>query len=133
MRKAIAAEDGLAPKGPYSPVIVATGATVYVSAQGPYDPTTGELVSTVFAAQARQVFDNVTVQLRAAGADWSNVVKVQIFLADFDDFAEMNAIYAEYVSEPYPARSTIRSRIGRAEIAVDCIAMIDTLYATWQR
>ncbi len=125
MRKALFAEDGPTPEGPYSPVIIASGPTVYVSAQGPFDPGTNAMVASSFAAQARQVFDNVTAQLRAAGATWQNVVKVQIFLAEFNDFVEMNAIYAEYVSEPYPARTTVHSRIGQAEIAVDCIAVLD--------
>ena len=124
MRKALSAEDGPTPKGPYSPVIIASGPTVYVSAQGPFDPNTDTMVASSFAAQARQVFDNVTAQLHAAGTTWQNVVKVQIFLADFDDFGEMNEIYAEYVSEPYPARTTVHSRIGQAEIAVDCIAVL---------
>ena len=126
MRKAVYAESGAAPKGPYSPAIVASGPTVYVSAQGPFDPATGAIESSSFGGQARQVFDNLTVLLEAAGSSWKNVVKVQIFLADFADFVEMNEIYSEYVTEPYPARTTVHSRIGQAEIAVDCIAVLTT-------
>ncbi len=124
MKKALSAPDGPAPKGPYSPVVVASGATVYVSAQGPFDPESGQMVTSSFENQARRVFDNVTAQLRAAGAMWDDVVKVQIFLADWADFAAMNAVYAGYVHEPYPARTTVRSRIGDADIAVDCIAVL---------
>lgn len=125
MRKAIISERGAAPKGPYSPAIIATGPVLYVSAQGPSDPSTGAIASPDFRAQARQAFDNVSALLEAAGAGWQNVVKVQVFLADFANFAEMNEVYAQYVGEPYPARTTVHSRIGQAEIAVDCIAVLD--------
>jgi 2-iminobutanoate/2-iminopropanoate deaminase len=125
VRNPIFAENGAPPKGPYSPAMVASGTTLYVSAQGPFDPDTGEVVSTEFRIQARQVFDNVTALLAAAHATWNDVVKVQIFLADFANFADMNEIYLAYVTEPYPARTTVRSRIGQAEIAVDCIAVLD--------
>jgi 2-iminobutanoate/2-iminopropanoate deaminase len=125
MRKPIFAQDGAPPKGPYSPAVIASGPTLYISAQGPFDPATGAIVSPEFTKQARQVFENVSALLRAAGASWQDVVKVQIFLADFADFAAMNEIYADYVSEPYPARTTVHSRIGQSEIAVDCIAVLD--------
>ena len=124
MREAIFAGDGAPPKGPYTPAILASGPTLYVSAQGPFDPATGAIVSDDFADQARQVFDNVTALLRAAGAGWHNVVKVQVFLADFTDFAAMNEVYQQYVTEPYPARTTVHSRIGNSEIAVDAIAVL---------
>jgi 2-iminobutanoate/2-iminopropanoate deaminase len=125
MHEAIFADDGAPPKGPYSPAVVASGPTIYISAQGPFDPASGDIVSLEFDDQARQVLDNVTALLTAAGATWRNVVKVQIFLADFADFARMNEIYLGYVVKPYPARTTVHSRIGQAEIAVDCIAVLD--------
>jgi 2-iminobutanoate/2-iminopropanoate deaminase len=62
--------------------------------------------------------------LAAAGSSWANAVKVTIYLADFADFAAMNEIYLTYVSEPYPARTTVRSQIGQSAIAVDCIALV---------
>lgn len=126
MREAITSDRGPQPKGPYSPAILAEGPTLYVSAQGPFDPSTGAIAATTFREQAQQAFDNVTVLLEAAGATWRNVVKVQVFLADFAHFAEMNQVYAEYVEQPYPARTTVHSRIGQSEITVDCIAMLDT-------
>lgn len=125
MRKPVIAQNGAPPKGPYSPAILSSGPTLYISAQGPFDPATGQIVSNDFAAQARQVFDNVTALLNAAGATWQNVVKVQVFLADFGDFAAMNEVYQQYVSEPYPARTTVHSRIGSSEIAVDAVAVLD--------
>lgn len=123
-RQAIQSDHAPKPRGPYSPAIVATGPTVYVSAQGPYDPATQEPRMESFRAQAKQVFDNVTALLTAAGSSWADAVKVTVYLADWADFAEMNAVYESYVSEPYPARTTVRSQIGQSAIAVDCIALV---------
>ena len=124
MRKAVFSVRGPVPKGPYSPAVIASGATVYVSAQGPFHPQTGAIEASTFRGQAKQTFQNVTVLLEEAGASWSDVVKVQVFLADFADFAEMNDVYASYVTEPYPPRTTVRSQIGESRIAVDCIAVL---------
>ncbi|HXF61102.1 MAG TPA: Rid family hydrolase [Caldilineaceae bacterium] len=124
MRKPIIAEKGAKPKGPYTPAIVAQGPLVFVSAQGPFDPATGQIEAQTFRDQAKQVFDNITVLLEAAGATWADVVKVQVFLADFADFAVMNEVYSQYVQEPYPARTTVHSKIGASDIAVDCIAVL---------
>lgn len=124
MRKPIIAAKGAKPKGPYTPAILAQGPTLYVSAQGPFDPATGQIEAKTFHDQAKQVFDNVTTLLDAGGATWADVVKVQVFLADFADFAAMNEVYSQYVSEPYPARTTVHSKIGQADIAVDAIAVL---------
>ncbi|MEZ4735968.1 MAG: Rid family detoxifying hydrolase [Caldilineaceae bacterium] len=124
MRQPIHSDKAPKPRGPYSPAIVATGPTVYVSAQGPIDPATNQARSGSFVEQAEQVFQNVTALLEAAGTSWAHAVKVTVFLADFADFAQMNEIYLKYVSEPYPARTTVHSRIGKSDIAVDCIALV---------
>jgi 2-iminobutanoate/2-iminopropanoate deaminase len=97
---------------------------LFVSAQGPFNPATGAVNGTTVAEQAHQVFDNITVQLEEAGTSWANVVKVQVFIADFADFAAMNEVYAQYVSEPYPARTTVHSKIGGALVACDVIAIV---------
>jgi 2-iminobutanoate/2-iminopropanoate deaminase len=97
---------------------------LFVSAQGPFDPATGELKAQTAAEQARQVFENITVLLEEAGATWADVVKTQIFLADFADFAAMNEVYGEYVKEPYPARTTVHSKIGQSLVAADVIAVV---------
>lgn len=125
MRKPIISAKGAKPKGPYTPAILAQGPTLYVSAQGPFDPATGQIEATTFRDQAKQVFDNVTTLLEAGGATWADVVKVQVFLADFADFAAMNEVYSQYVREPYPARTTVHSKIGQADIAVDAIAVLN--------
>ena len=124
MRKPIASPKGAKPKGPYTPAILADGPMLFVSAQGPFNPATGEVNGTTVAEHARQVFDNISVQLEEAGTSWANVVKVQVFIADFADFAAMNEVYAQYVSEPYPARTTVHSKIGAALVACDVIAVV---------
>ena len=124
MRKPIVSPKGAPPRGPYSPAILAQGPMVFVSAQGPYHPQTGAVDTADFKAQCRQVFENIGAQLEEAGATWADVVKVQIFIADWADFAVMNEVYAEYVSEPYPARTTVRSQIGDNRIVADAIAVL---------
>lgn len=124
MRKAIISDKAPKPRGPYSPAIIASGPTVYVSSQGPIDPATDQFVNGTFAEQAERVFQNVTALLEAAGTSWQNAVKVTVFLADFGNFAAMNTIYLNYVSDPYPARTTLQAPIGNSAIGVDCIAVI---------
>lgn len=124
MRKPIISAKGAKPKGPYTPAILAQGPMLFVSAQGPFDPASGELKAKTVPEQSRQVFENITVLLEEAGATWADVVKVQIFLADFADFAAMNEVYGEYVSEPYPARTTVHSKIGQSLVAADVIAVL---------
>jgi 2-iminobutanoate/2-iminopropanoate deaminase len=70
-------------------------------------------------------FDNVTALLEAAGTSWANVVKVGVFLADLDNFGKMNEVYRTYLTEPYPARTTVQAGLpGGMEIEVDCIALV---------
>jgi 2-iminobutanoate/2-iminopropanoate deaminase len=123
MRKPIISAKGAKPRGPYTPAILAHGPMIFVSAQGPFHPETGEAATTV-KEQARQVFENISVLLEEGGATWADVVKVQIFLADFADFAAMNEVYGEYVVEPYPARTTVHSKIGQSLVAADVIAVL---------
>lgn len=125
MRKQIIADKGAPPGGPYSPAIVASGPTVYISGQIPTDPETGQRVQGSFRDQAIQTFDNVTVLLEAAGTSWAYALKVGIYLADISNFGEMNQIYKEYLTEPYPARTTIQAVLPPgAGIEVDCIALV---------
>jgi 2-iminobutanoate/2-iminopropanoate deaminase len=124
MRVPVVSPKGVTPKGPYTPAILAHGPTLYISAQGPFNPATDTVEAQTVADQARQVFDNITVLLEEGGASWADVVKVTIFLADFADFAAMNEVYAEYVVEPYPARTTVHSKIGGSLVAADCIAVL---------
>lgn len=91
--------------GPYSQAIVSNG-TVYCSGQIPIDPKTGDIVEGV-ENQAHQVFTNIKSLLEAAGANIDNVIKTTVFIKDMNDFAKINEIYAQYFTEPYPARSCV--------------------------
>jgi 2-iminobutanoate/2-iminopropanoate deaminase len=98
-----------APKaiGPYSQAIRA-GDFVFCSGQIPLDPKSGEMVPGGIAAQTRQVMNNLEAVLKAAGCDFSTVVKTTIFLADLKDFSAVNEAYGEYFKGDPPARATIQ-------------------------
>ena len=71
-------------------------------------------------AQAHQVFRNLTAVLQAAGSDMSKAVKTTVFIKNMDDFATVNAIYAEYFSEPFPARSCVEVARLPKDVLVEC-------------
>jgi 2-iminobutanoate/2-iminopropanoate deaminase len=106
MPKQQIAPPGAKTLGPYSPGI-AVGDLVFVSGQIGLDAATGKLVEGGVAAQAKQSLENMKAVLAAAGLTFAHVVKTTIFLTDMADFAAVNDAYKGYVSEPYPARSTI--------------------------
>ena len=83
------------------------GNLVYTSGQIPIDPATGVFVEGGIKEQTRQSLTNVQAILKEAGLTMANVVKTTVFMADMNDFADMNAVYAEFFEEPYPARSAI--------------------------
>ena len=97
-----------APKaiGPYSQAI-RTDTMIYTAGQTALDPATMELVPGGIEEQTRQVLNNLRSVLEAAGSSFEHVVKTTVFLKDMNDFAKMNAIYAEYFGENRPARSTV--------------------------
>lgn len=109
--------------GPYSHA-VATSALVYLSGKTGVDPKSGELVAGGTAAEARQVFANLAEVLKASGCDFSNVVKCNVYLVDMNDFAAMNAVYAEQFAAPYPARTTVAVAAlpGGARIEIEMVA-----------
>ena len=92
--------------GPYSQAIK-VGNLIYTSGQIPIDPATGTLVAGGIKEQTRQSLLNVQAILKEAGISMSSVVKTTVFMADMNDFADMNAVYAEFFTEPYPARSAV--------------------------
>lgn len=104
-RKAFNAK-GAAAIGPYSHA-VESGELVYLSGQTPIVSQTGKLVEGDIASQTRQCFQNLFNVLEAAGLTPDDVVKVNVFLTDMEDFAAMNAVYVKQFSTPYPARTTI--------------------------
>lgn len=92
--------------GPYSQAIK-VGNMVYTSGQLPVDPATGEIISSNIKIQTEQVFKNLKAVLNEAGVDFSNVVKVTVFIKDMNDFAKINEVYSTYFNKPYPARSCV--------------------------
>ncbi len=126
MRQAVSAPNAAKPIGPYSPAIRA-GSLLFISGQVGFDPATGALVEGDISAQTDQVMRNITSLLQAAGTDFAHVVRTTVYLADMDEFAKMNEVYARYVVDPPPARSTVQvARLPRdARVEIDVIAVID--------
>ena len=102
----ISTKNAPAAIGPYSQAIK-VGNLIYTSGQIPIDPATGALVAGGIKEQTRQSLLNVQAILKEAGISMSSVVKTTVFMADMNDFADMNAVYAEFFTEPYPARSAV--------------------------
>ena len=105
-RTAVTSEHGPRAIGPYSHAVWA-GDLLFLSGQTPLDPATGKLVPGDISAQTARVFDNLAAVLTAAGLSLDDVVKCNVFLMDFADFAAMNAVYQSRFTAPYPARSTV--------------------------
>jgi 2-iminobutanoate/2-iminopropanoate deaminase len=123
MKHAVSSPDAPAAIGPYSPAVRA-GQLLFVSGQVPIDPATGQMIEGDVTAQTRRALDNVGALLVAADRSFADVVRTTIFLADMNDFAAVNAIYAQYFSEPYPARATVQvARLPKdARVEIDVIA-----------
>jgi len=126
MRHAVSAPDAAKPIGPYSPAIRA-GNLLFLSGQVGFDPATGVLAGDDITAQTDQVMRNIGALLKAAGVDFSNVVRTTVFLADMNEFAAMNAVYGRYMVDPPPARSTVQvAALPRnARVEIDVIAIVD--------
>jgi len=92
--------------GPYSQAI-RTGDTVYVSGQGPADPDSREIEVKGVREETAQTLENISAILEAAGTSINDVVKANIYLQDMDDYDDINDVYAEYMSEPFPARAAV--------------------------
>ncbi len=120
-----------APKaiGPYSQA-VAAGPFLFVSGQIPIDPKTGKLVENTIQAQTRQVLDNIEAILKSQDLSWEHVVKMEVYLKDLGDFAEMNAIYAERIqTEVKPARQAMQVAKLPLDVRIEisCIAYKESL------
>ncbi len=110
--------------GPYSQAVIA-GNTIYVSGQLPIDPATGEFAGADIAAQTRQALTNVRSILAEAGYTMGDVVKTTVLLADISEFAAMNAVYAEFFAEPFPARAAFQvAAVPKgAKVEIEAIAV----------
>ena len=104
--KTISTTKAPAAIGPYSQAIQ-VGDLIYTSGQLPIDPATGALAPGAIQEQTRQALLNVQAILAEAGLTMQQVVKTTVFLADMNDFAAMNAVYAEFFTQPFPARSAV--------------------------
>lgn len=104
--KVLHSEKAPAALGPYSQAIVA-GDFVFASGQVPIDPSTGVFAEGGIKEQTRQSLTNVSNVLAEAGINLSSVVKTTVFLSDMDNFAAMNEVYAQFFTEPFPARSAV--------------------------
>jgi len=105
-RKIVSTEKAPKAVGPYSQAVRA-GDLIFAAGQAAIDPATGKLVEGDVAAQTRQVLNNLSAVLKAAGSSLAQVVKTTVFLTDMGDFAAMNRIYAEFFPTDPPARSTV--------------------------
>jgi len=104
--KPITSDRVAKPVGPFSPA-VRDGDRVYTSGQIAQDPATGKLIEGGVAAQTEQVLKNLEAVLNAAEKSLADVVKVNVYLTDMRNFAEMNEVYARHFAAPYPARTTV--------------------------
>ena len=105
-KTAITSPELAPPAGPFSQAIE-VGGFIYFSGQVGQDPTTGRLVAGGIAAETERVFRNLSAVLKAAGRSFDDVVRVGVYLTNISDFVAVNGIYAEYFSQPFPARTTI--------------------------
>ena len=124
-REAIATAGAPKAIGPYSQA-VRMGGLLFCSGQIPLDPATGELLPGDIAAQTHRVFANLAAVLAEAGVGFDAVARTTVYLADMNDFAAMNAVYATYFSQPAPARSTIQAAAlpKNARVEIDVIAVL---------
>jgi 2-iminobutanoate/2-iminopropanoate deaminase len=113
-----------APIGPYSPAVLKND-TLYVSGQIPTNPKTGELTLETIEDSTKQIMDNIGLLLNEAGMNYSNIVKVTIFLTNLDDFVAVNGVYGGYFNIDPPARETVQvSRLPmNVPIEISCIAV----------
>ena len=121
--KVIATTNAPGAIGPYSQAIQA-GNTIYVSGQLPIGPATGAFAGDDITAQTRQSLTNMKAILEANGMTMANVVKTTVLLEDISEFAAMNAVYAEFFTEPYPARAAyqVAALPKAAKIEIEAIA-----------
>ena len=120
VRRAVETQGAPAPIGPYSQAVEA-GGVLYCSGQVPLDPSSGELIDGDIAEQARRCLENLDAVCLEAGTRLDQAARIGIYLTDISLFAEVNEVYGEYFSEPFPARSTL----GVAELPKGALIEMD--------
>ncbi len=123
MIERITPPGSVVPRGPYSPAVRA-GGFIYVSGQGPVEPSTDEYSYGDVQHETRLVLTNIRLILEGCGASMADVVKCNVYLADGGDFAAMNEIYASFFGADKPARTTIECKFAnpKMKVEIDCVA-----------
>jgi len=128
MHNVIQTADAPLPVGPYNQAIAisANSQFIYLAGQIPLNPHTGKVEEGDITIQTERVLQNIKGVLKAAGAEFSDVIKTTVFLADMADFAAMNAVYAEYFLDPAPARSCVQvAKLPlNVSVEIECIAAL---------
>jgi 2-iminobutanoate/2-iminopropanoate deaminase len=126
MQKIVYTESAPKPIGPYSQAIVASGNLVFTAGQIAIDPATGQIEGADIAAQTRRVLSNIDAVLKQAGSGRDKIVKTTVFLKDMNEFAAMNAVYAEFFGKHAPARSTVEvARLPKdAKVEIEAVAIV---------
>lgn len=124
MKQVVTTSDAPAAIGPYSQAVVSSGGLVYTAGQLGLDPQTGELVGPGIEDQTRQALTNLAAVLQAAGSGLEKVLKTTVFLADMNDFAAMNQVYAQFFGTAPPARSAVQAaRLPKgARVEIEAVA-----------
>ena len=123
-KTAIHTDQAPAPAARYSQA-VRKGNLLQVAGQVPIDPVTGQIVGDTVGVQTRQVFANLNAILAAAGSSLDDVIMLRVYLTTAEHFAPMNEVYAEYVTDPFPARTTVY--VGLAPnllVEIDALAVL---------
>lgn len=118
---AISTKNAPSPAGPYSQGII-TEDYVFTAGQRPQDPVTGEIKKDI-KDQTRQVIKNIESILKEAGCSLEDVVRTTVYLSDIKYFDEMNSVYKEMFSEPFPTRTTIGVQLRGIDVEIDAIAL----------
>jgi 2-iminobutanoate/2-iminopropanoate deaminase len=125
VREAVNTDAAPAAIGPYSQAVRA-GSLLFISGQIPLDPESGAVVDGDITAQTHRVMQSLGAILRAAGADFSHVVRTTIFLTDLGNFAEVNDAYGSYFTDPAPTRATVQVAAlpKGVSVEIDAIAQV---------
>ncbi len=123
MLKVISTPHAPRPRGVYSQAIVADG-FVFVAGQASINPETNELELGEIRSETRRTLENLRAVLLAAGSSLRDVVRVSVYLADINDFDDMNDVYRKFFPADPPARSTVGAQLPKIKIEIDCIARL---------
>ncbi len=112
--------------GPYSLAVETSGRFLFVSGMTPMDPATGKMSDGPVAVQTRLVLENMRRVLGEAGASLADVVSCRVFLAQLTEknFAEMNAVYKEFFTDGYPARTTVGAQLMNMAVEIECVVRL---------